>query len=336
MGLGLGACTVDTTTTAWVFGDTEPLPGAECVAAGDLDADGTESLAICRGTTLHFPDNNLSFDILDSGSVQVLTAWPAHHSLVVAKGQGRGHRDAAIEVLEVREGGAESLWKRDGERDQVTDVRPIGDRLWVAAYSDAKTVSGGWLEAGDLQAGVSAHMGQRQLPLNDGSVVVGRVYGPAPRSPGDLQLHGPGGAKPLHSLRGVRALAAADLDGDGVAEVISGDGWHYAYGKEADPRIVLHDGPDLASSRTIGWIPDSYAALDIVPIGTDDPTTAALVVHGSHRVVLLHRDPLGWAATVLAEVEETAHVAVAHRPGGADVAWSGKGAGRVRVTRESR
>ena len=228
----------------------------------------------------------------------------------MASGQGRGNTGAPVRITELSGDGVRAVWERQGDRDQVTDLRVHGDRVWAAVYADAKRVSGGWLTDAGFEAVTREHMGQRQVPLDDGSVVVGRVYGPAPKSPGDLRRVSDDTktSTTLTSLRGVRALALADLDGDGHDDLISGDGWHYAYGKEGDARVVVHRGPDFTDARVVGWVPDSYAALSIVPVGTG--TNTGLVVRGSHRVVLLARDPLGWGVVDLGRVSELGSIAV--------------------------
>jgi len=303
---------------------SQPLQ-ADNVVAADLDGDGTADLGTVSDGVLSIAGKSVKLE----GSFQraVRMPRPGGDALVVATGQGRGHREAATRIIEVTQGETRTLWTHKGARNQVTDLRVVDGRLWIAAYSDARKVSGGWLTDGTLEPLATAHMGQRQLPLDDGRVVVARVYGEAPKSPGDLSLYSPGGATvPLTSLRGARALAAVDLDGDGVDEVISGDGWHYAYGAEADPRVVVHSGPDLSQARVIAWIPESYAALDIVPI--NQGKDAALLVQGSQRAVVLQRDALGWATLDLGAISEVSDMAVLDS--GSDtvlrVAISGEGA----------
>jgi len=306
----------------WTVASTEAIV-ADHVVAADLDGDGVVELGTVRGGTLEIGGH--SIDLPGAFQRAVRLDKSGGDTLVVASGQGRGHREAPAVLTQLTADGHQQVWTYQGDRNQVTDLRAVNGRIWLTAYTDARKVGGGWLDDGAFDPLTVSHMGQRQLPLADGRVVVARVYGEAPKSPGDLQLHTPGQpASPLASLRGARALAAVDLDGDGVDEVISGDGWHFAYGREGDPRVVVHSGPELAESRVIGWVPGSYAALDILPIGTG--LQAALLVQGSRRVVLLQRDALGWGVLDLGEISEVGDVAVYEAEDGLKVAISGDGA----------
>lgn len=326
----LGACRASP-PARWVVGEPDPIE-ADHVFGADLDGDGRAELGTVRDGTLHLGDLQTPLP----GEFQRAAALPRGSGEValVAVGQGRGQTEAPVRVLAVDATEATTLWERAGERDQVTDLRTVDGRVWLAVYADGRSVSGGWLDDGTFTPLTQEHMGQRQVPLPDGSVVVGRVYGTKPKSPGDLRRLPPAGGAPeaLASLRGVRAMALADLDADGHVDLVTGDGWHYAYGREGDARIVLHRGPDFTDHRVIGWVPDSYAALDIFPIGTG--REAALVVQGSHRVVLLARDELGWGVSDLGPVSEVGSVAVLSDGDGVRVAVGGADARVLPLRRE--
>lgn len=316
----------------WSAGSPEPIVSdgpVDHVFAADLDGDGTDELGTVSAgvATIDGVTHTLT------GAYQRAVAVPAGDREVawLATGQGRDHREAPIQVTALSGAGAEVVFERPGDRDQVTDLRVIDGRVWAAMYADSRRVSGGWLDASGFDPVTREHMAQKQVPFPDGSVVVGRVYGTAPKSPGDLRRIPVGGAPtPLGSLRGVRALARADLDDDGHPDLVSGDGWHYAYGKEGDARVVLHHGPNLSNSRVIGWVPDSYAALHIEPVGT--APHQALVVQGSHRVVLLARDRLGWGVVDLGPIGELGTIAVLDAETAPRVAISGDKARIVPLT----
>lgn len=164
-------------------------------------------------------------------------------------------------------------------------------------------------------------MALRQRPVSDADqaeVVVGRLYGDEPKSDGDLSLRAGGAvAAQLPSLRGVRALALGDLDGDGAAELLVGDGWHYAYGTSAVPRLRLFTGPGWGEARTIAFLEGDYSVEEIQVIGTD------LLVTGSSHVWLLHRDALGWGARLLSALPEGGNAVTLRTSEGPGVLLSG-------------
>ena len=177
-----------------------------------------------------------------------------------------------------------SLWRRDGERDQVTALAPWprSDGTWdlyVAAFSSRFEVDGGvlprgggavqWLPGHRLRMGMARAVGDFDA---DGAaeVAVGRLYGDAPGADGDLRvIQEDGKYETVPTLRGVRALAAADLEGDGRAELLFGDGWHKAYGKKARFRPSIARYAD-ASGWTVELVQeraDQYAVERIGLVG---------------------------------------------------------------------
>lgn len=315
----------------WTVGAPRAIE-ADHVFAADLDGDGSDELGTVVGDKATIGSVRHTLTGAWQRAVAVPTA--AHEVVWLASGQGRHFNEAPIVITEMANDGTRTIWERDGARDQVTDMRIVDGRVWATLYTDRRKVSGGWLTTDGFEALTEEHMAQRQIPLSDGRVVVGRVYGEASKSPGDLRVWAPGGATPtpLTSLRGVRALALADLDGDGHDDLISGDGWHYAYGREGDARIVVHPGPDFTDARVIGWVPDSYAALEIAVVGTG--TDAGLVVQGSHRVVLFDRDELGWFPLDLGPISEVGSMAVLRQAEGLLVAIGGSDARTVPIQLE--
>jgi hypothetical protein len=304
-------------------GPAEPIASQSPVLhvfGADLDGDGTPELGTVQESTAQIGEHAHEL----TGEFQQALTVPSQKGdrVWLAEGQGRANRDAPIRVTEISASGSRLLFERQGERDQLTDLRFVDGRVWTVMYANSKQTAGGWLTGDGFEPVTLEHMAQRQVPLPDGSTIVGRVYGVAPKSPGDLRRVAPSGeATPLSSLRGVRALARVDLNADGHDDIVSGDGWHYAYGKEGDARVVLHIGPDFTESRVIGWVPDSYAALHMEPVGTG--TRAALVVQGSHRVVLMSRDGLGWGVQDLGPVPEVGSIAVLQPESAPRVAISG-------------
>ncbi|MHC4922324.1 MAG: FG-GAP repeat domain-containing protein, partial [Planctomycetota bacterium] len=71
-------------------------------------------------------------------------------------------------------------------------------------------------------------------------LVVGRPYGEKLGDLGDAFLLPAGKERvPLPAFRGVSALAAGDIDGDGRPELVAGDGWHQSYGRLARARLTV-------------------------------------------------------------------------------------------------
>ena len=100
-------------------------------------------------------------------------------------------------------------------------------------------------------------------------------------------------------------------------ELLVGDGWHFAYGKQAIGRVRLLEGPDWSEGRTIASFDGEYTVREIFPIGD------RLVAVGTRAVHLLERDALGWSDHVLAPIEETGHAVVIQEAGGPAVLISG-------------
>jgi len=261
------------------------------------------------------------------GSVGVVTSADIDgdglDDAIIATGRGRDRPEAPIAVWSIGSGGAELLWQTRTPRNQVTELRLRDGRLFIAWFSSSKDVSAGWLEDGQVTEIAAAHMGMRQLPLADGRLVQGRLYGEQPRSDGDLRLRSTDGTiAPLVSLRGVRALAAADLDGDGDEEVLVGDGWHSHYGKHGDARVRMLDGAELTDGRTIGFLDGEYAARELAVVGSG--SAAGILVTGTTAVHWMTRDALGWAMTRVTPVTEVGNAVPYPDPSGLMVLVAGE------------
>ena len=92
------------------------------------------------------------------------------------------------------------------------------------------------------------------------------------------------------TLRGVRALAAADLEGDGRAELLFGDGWHKAYAKHGRfrPTVARWQPGGAWTSELVEERSDQYS---IERIGW---FAGHLVASGSQGVYRYRRDGGAW------------------------------------------
>ena len=286
----LMSCTADPVSPE--VGCSDNLLGsADAVAAADLDGDGFDDAILVSRGVARWGEQQVDL----GGSVQQVARGDVDddglEEALLATGMSRGQPDAPARLWAIGSDGAELLWERRGERNQVTDLRWVG-RIWLAAFSDARRVEAGWLDAGVFTAVSSGALALQHLPWGQ-DVLVGRIYGDEPRSDGDLVRVGPDGSRQvLPSLRGVRDLELADLDGDGADELLVSDGWHYAYGKQAVARVQLLRGPDWSESRTIGFFPGEYTVDGLQVHGAG--LSACVLARGNDRVHLLQRDALGW------------------------------------------
>ena len=221
---------------------------------------------------------------------------------LIATGIGRSDRDSPARIWAVGDDGVSLLIERAGPRAQVPELRVVDGRVWAALFGADNVVQAGWIQDEDLKVEQSAKLALRQVPSSQG-VVVGRVYGDQPKSDGDLTLHGAQGDTLLPSHRGVRSMALGDLDGDGQEELLIGDGWHYAYGTQAQGRVAVLSGSDWSEIRVIAHFPQDYSAQEI------EVHEGRVLVLGTKNVHLLQRDALGWRDLVVAQTSEGGSIA---------------------------
>ncbi len=279
--------------------ESRDLDRADKVGAADFDGDGVDEIVLVQDGVARFGDHAVTL----GGEVQVVQRGDPQGTgrevLLLGTGMGRSDRSAPIRIWSLSDSGPELLLERDEGRNQVADLDFVGDRIWAALFGTGKAVDAGWVTDGSLERIDSRNLATAWLPLDGQRRVVGRVYGDRPKAPGDLRVVGPEGERVLPTLRGVRALSAADLDGDGHDELLVGDGWHYAYGKQAIARIRVLQGPDWTQGRTIAMFDDEYTVWSLHVIGD------RVLATGSRAVHWLARDGLGWADARVAPVPET-------------------------------
>lgn len=328
----LSACAAAPPGPALRAGPAAELPPAALVFAFDPDGDGVDELVTVDSArapaTLRWSGGAHPLPGVLQRALAVKLGPDAKETLLIATGAGPGAPEATATLSALGPAGLEPRWTGSGPRAQLTELRWAEGGLFVAAFTDERAVESGWLDPAapgldrPLRDRLRAHMGMRQLPLGQGRRLVGSLYGEQPKSDGGLQLfERDGQRRALPSLRGVRALAAANLDEDDDLEVIVGDGWHAEYGRSALARLRIFDGPALEAARTAAVLDGSYAVIDVQPIGAGPE--ACLLATGSHAVHLLCRDGLGWADQRLGPVGETGNVALLRGEDGLQIVISG-------------
>ncbi len=294
------------------------LTRADAVAAADLDGDGADEPVLVLDGVATWPGGEADLGGGLSASARYDPDGDGREALLLGTGMTRDMREAPARVWRLDEDGASLLWEGRGPRNQVTDLRVLDGKIWLATYADRASVAGGWLEGGEHRVLLREKYANRQLPLGEDSALVGRIYGDKPKSDGDLRLMTKGSApRVLPTLRGVRSLTAADLDGDGADELLVGDGWHYAYGQRAVARVRLLEAPRWERGRTVASFDGEYTVREIAVSGGD------ILALGTGALHLLRRDDLGWSDTVLAQVDETGSAALFQDPSGPAVLVSG-------------
>lgn len=312
------------------------LEPADFVAAADLDGDGHDELVRVRQETAWWGDQQADLGGIPQATARGDVDGDGRQEALIATGMGRGSLHAPARLWAISAQGADLLWEQQGERAQVTDLHvlpdPSGgpDRIFLAAFVNRRIVAGGYLKDGVLDIQHQAALALCMLPV-DAGLLVGRLYGDKPKSPGDLKLVGET-TRTIPTLRGVRALAAADLDGDGHQDYVIADGWHFAYGQQADSTVRIVPG-DGSPARVIARLDDSYTVNHLEIFSPPDGGPPVILATASHQVVLLQRDALGWAPVQVATATETDNAVVLADGADLSVVVSGQPARRVPLAR---
>jgi EF-P beta-lysylation protein EpmB len=304
--------------TGAVTADLAPLAMAEHLLVADLAGDGRPELFAGSGDEVRWgewPEAGTAAQWVGRHQARgALQTWMAADldgdgqvEVVAAFGTGRGFANAPLEIVLIENVGAHTvsvvLLEARGPRNQVTALYPWprGDGtfdIYVSAFESRFMVRGGILPraGGEVQwlLGHRVRMGMaRAVGDFDGDgrpeVAVGRLYGDEKGQDGDLRvLQEDGTSEPVPSLRGVRAVGAADLDGDGRSELLFGDGWHINYGKFARyrPSVARRDAAGTWSVELLAESSEQYA---VEKIGAVD----GVVVAGGNRSVALYRQAGG-------------------------------------------
>jgi hypothetical protein len=305
------------------------LGNADLVGAADLDGDGFDELVLFEGQLAVLGSQQWEL----SGHPQRIARGDVDsdgdEELLVATGVGRNIPEASIRLWAIHADRIELLYETNTERNQVTDLQVVDDQPFISLFTGAKEVESRLLTA---EGAVARHQGpmamQQRLIGND--LVVGSLYGEAPRSHGGLSIHRPGQEPaPLPSLRGIRAISSADLDRDGHTDLLVSDGWHFAYGEHGDARLVLFRGPEWTESRPLAWSTEDYSFRGIEATVIEGRT--AILLTGSHGIYLVQQDILSWFSERLGNGSETGNAVLRKTSEGFAVAISGQPARQIQL-----
>ncbi len=277
-----------------------PVPAADRVLVADLYGDGTPEVFVGEGGEVRWGEwpSTLAQPQFAGRHVArgMLQAWMAadldgdgDQEVVMAFGLGRSFPKASAEVVlldapDASKTIARTLWRSDGERNQVTALAPwprsdgTAD-IYLGHFESRFSVHGGvidrvkgtvrWLDGHTLRMGMARAVGDFDA---DGrvEVAIGRLYGDDKDSDGDLRvIQEDGAAEMIPTRRGVRAVGAGDIDGNGQAELLFGDSWHKAYGKLARfrPRLAQRSKTGTWHVTSLDERADNYAVEHIGIVG---------------------------------------------------------------------
>jgi hypothetical protein len=278
------------------------LGNAHRLAAADLDGDATAEVIRFVGDKVHWGNQSATV----SGSIQALVVadpdGDGKEDVYFATGRGKNHPSAGARVLKLSAAGLEQLWTATGGSNRTTDLRVSAKGVYIARFGQNKQIEGGWIIDGQFQAHTQAAMAMQQIPLDDGRVVLGRLYGDEPRTHGDLRVRDVDGDDiVLPTLRGVRTLLSADVNGDKHTDLIVADGWHFRYGTDAQAHLMILFGPDFLDRRELGLIPGEYT-INHLALVRGDPVR--IMAQGPRQLHLFTPHEFGWRHEVLTTLRE--------------------------------
>lgn len=308
-----------------------PLPGVRTditaivgaamhVAIGDVDGDGKRDLVLAGPDQLRVvtPSGKAVATLPVTRGLQVLTTTrfegDKRDTILAGWGLTREHKDTTAAVSALRlEGGAlveQPVLSPPTSRQDVVAIAPVAPRSLFVAYFDAKyTVSSviaspsgsGWDVAKVASLRMATSYARGDLD-GDGSpeLVVGRVYGDEKDRDGDaFVLAADGTRTPIPTTRGCRAVAVADTDDDGRAEVFLADGWHQNYGEKARGLVSWAHRKDGAFVTELIEDTAGQYGIEQIAIAKIGGTTA-VVTRGNLYVRVFVRAADGWRGITIA------------------------------------
>lgn len=289
------------------------------VAAGDLDGTGGPEIVVACDDALLVLDGN--------GQVRARTAaegWP--QVLLVADLSGTGRAEifagwgtsrkrlkATARLLRYRLQGktlkGSLVLEPATTRAQFADLAlERGGKDWsvlLAHFTSKYMVRHVRLRPGDRTEELGTwrmamSLAPAELP-EPGGLLVGRLYGDALGLDGDAFVWQGGKKLSVPTTRGVGAVVAADLDGDGKPELMVCDGWAQRYAAEGRALLTraVWDGKAFKTRRLLE-LSGEYAISEVQVVDVDGDGKPELLVRGSSTLQLFRRRGETWQGSLLA------------------------------------
>ena len=315
-----------------------PLPSCERLYAANMVGDESDEVICTSGNelTIYGADHDGFRERLTIvGSGLLNAAWTGDRDgdgrdeFVAGFGMGRGYTEAPIQVVEIwAEGGGKAWWVRtlyeqSTARNQVTSLS--GRNLYVTHFVSKYEVTGGFLAPdGTLASERKIHMGMARVPADldgDGAleVAVGRIYGDEPRSDGDLTVYDGDVAVQITTHRGVRSLAAADLNGDDVPELVFGDGWHFKYRDEGKGRLNVArfiSAEEGYETTLIADLPEQFAVMKLEIRDLDGDGKPEIIAGGNSKLFVARAGQPDWTIQEMGPCSAQGEFATVRRASG--------------------
>jgi hypothetical protein len=241
-----------------------------------------------------------------SGTKEIFVGW----------GTSRKHLQARLRLMRYRLKGAslegKVVLEPQTSRAQLTDIaleRPgRGGSLLLAHFTSKYMVrhlrlraeGESWREEELGTWRMAMSMAPASVP-RAGALLVGRLYGDAVGRDGDAFVWLDGKKLPVPTTRGVSAVAAADIDGDGKQELLLCDGWSQRYAAEG--RALLTEARfegGAFKTRQLLELPGEYSISEVQAVDVDGDGKVELLVRGSGTLQLFRRRGGAWSGVVLA------------------------------------
>lgn len=315
--------------------------GAERAAASDIDGDGQLELVLAEDRTLRVValDGEELGRVDGPGAIQVLEVADLdgddRAEVLCGWGRSRERPEAPIQLSVYRFDGddltEERVHRTETDRADVVAMVPVPgasapelvvawfDSKYMVQLARARRDGGRWTvdEGSTIRMATSLAVGDVDGNGTD-DLVVGRLYGDSIDEPGDAFILQPDGSRTaLPVTRGVRALALADLDGDGAGEVLAADGWHKSYADHAEALLTLIDvGEGTPEAERLDRSEDEFVLWDVTPADLDGDGQLEIVTRGNAHVRVLDRQDGRWSAsTVQSACDEAAAADLTAAPG---------------------
>jgi hypothetical protein len=312
----------------WVAGCTlgtveppaPPIVDSEQLFAADFDGDGSAEIIAVQDGKIYWGSHTYIYKGGIQASVTGDLDGDGREELVLGMGRSRTEPKATPSLV-ILDSKAATVHSLDMPRHRITDLQMGAEGLYLTILGRDKVAVGGWWTTSGFRPQSSATMGLTQAPLPKGQTAVGCLYGKEPRSHGGLFIQSAEGTTTrLPSLRGVRTMVTADVNADGHMDLITGDGWHYRYGADAQARLNLYLGPDFSDHRVLGEVPENYTINQISPVQTDGGGPLEILVVGTRDLTLFKSDSIGWSQSSMGAANEQSQVAIGSK---GDLVWLG-------------